>query len=79
MERHSCKSRNPVKLSPVGLDARFRGHDKKNTATAHLAYRDSHMMSIKSIANNRGIRAIFTIQRTVAQEDLGNSPFRFKF
>jgi hypothetical protein len=36
MDRHSCESRNPAKLSPVDLDARFRGHDKKNTPTAQL-------------------------------------------
>jgi hypothetical protein len=36
MDRHSCESRNPAKLSPVNLDARFRGHDKKNTPTSQL-------------------------------------------
>jgi hypothetical protein len=36
MDRHSCESRNPVKLSPADLDACFRGHDEINTPTAQL-------------------------------------------
>ncbi len=36
MDRHSCESRNPGKLSPVALDARFHGHDEKNTPNTQL-------------------------------------------
>jgi hypothetical protein len=36
MDRHSCESRNPANQIPVILDARFRGHEEKNTPTALL-------------------------------------------
>ena len=49
MDRHSCESRNPAKLSPVDLDARFRGHDEKNTPTPQLNNSNSVILKENSM------------------------------
>jgi sec-independent protein translocase protein TatA len=36
IDRHSCEGRNPENSVPSRLDARFRGHDEKNTPTPQL-------------------------------------------